>query len=703
MKKLSVILSLSSFIFLSNSIVSYADENLTENINSINSNIEINMEEKDNDIVDKFNDSDNTNLGTSEEIISNNNMDDFDKKISSDDLEISNSKEFSNQKSQNNINNSRESSYNKKESLNTNNIKEKLKNDEVNFNFYKIGDNVYCKNLENNKHVSTGWIQHKGKKYFCKKDGLLYTNQIITFGPKVAYYMGNDGAVVKSVISDNGVLRHANSKTGILSHIGWIEENNKKYFSKNNLGELYRNQVITFGPKVAYYMGNDGAVVKSVISDNGVLRHANSKTGILSHIGWIEENDKKYFSKNNLGELYRDQVITFGPKVAYYMGKDGSVTKSFFRLNGKLSYADKNTGKLSHVGWIEENGKKYFSKNNLGELYTNQIITFGPKVAYYMGKDGSVTKSFFKANGVLRHADKNTGQLSHVGWIEEDGKKYFSKNNLGELYVNQIITFGPKISYYMGRDGSIDTLSSGWCFKDGQTSYVYPNGKLAKGHVNIDGLKYYFDKKGYLKSKNGIDISIWNKIVNWKDIKNSGIDFVMIRSSGSFASNGKLYKDNNFVSNIRGALAAGLDVGVYHYSQAITNQEAITEANFVDSIIRPYKSRITLPIALDREIYTDSSGYVGRTYNIGREKDTEVSLTFLDHMKKLGYNPSFYSYTSYLNNSVNSSKISRKYPIWVAQYNYKCDYNGQYHMWQYTSKGKIKGIEGNVDLNLMYV
>ena len=634
MKKLATILSLSTFIFLSNSVVSYADEELMQN-----NNIEINMEEQDENTLDQVKDSENIILESSKEIDSNNNREDFDEDINSDNFEISISKQFTNQKMQSNLkNNPIKSDDNKKTLLSSDNIKEKLKNDEVNFDFYRVGDNVYCKNLENNKPISSGWFQHNGKKYFCKKDGLLYTNQIITFGPKVAYYMGSDGAVVKSVISDNGILRHANSQTGILSHIGWIEENNKKYFSKNNLGELYRNQVITFGPKVAYYMGSDGAVVKSVISDNGVLR-----------------------------------------------------------------YADLNTGILSHVGWIDENDKKYFSKNNLGELYTNQVITFGQKVAYYMGKDGSVTKSFFKANGILRHADKNTGRLSHVGWIEEDGKKYFSKNNLGELYVNQMITFGPKISYYMGSDGSIDTLSTGWFFKDGQTSYVYPNGKLAKGHVNIDGLKYYFDKNGYLKSKQGIDISIWNKIVNWKDIKNSGIDFVIIRSSGSFASNGKLYRDNNFISNIRGAFAAGLDVGVYHYSQAITNQEAITEANFVDSIIRPYKSRITLPIALDREIYTDSSGYVGRTYNISREKDTEVSLAFLDQLKKLGYNPSFYSYTSYLNNRVNSRKIAQKYPIWVAQYNYKCDYNGQYHMWQYTSKGKIKGIEGSVDLNVMYI
>ncbi|MDU6782439.1 MAG: GH25 family lysozyme, partial [Anaerococcus vaginalis] len=424
---------------------------------------------------------------------------------------------------------------------------------------------------------------------------------------------------------------------------------------------------------------------------------------ILSQTGWIEENGKKYFSKNNFGEIYRNQIITFGPKVAYYLGNNGYVLKSVFEDNGVLRHSDINTGILSQTGWIEENGKKYFSKNNFGELYRNQIITFGPKVAYYLGNNGYVLKSVFEDSGVLRHSDINTGILSQIGWIEENGKKYFSKNNFGELYVNQIITFGPKVSYYMGSDGSASKVSTGWFIKDGKTSYSFSDGSIAKGHVMINGLKYYFDNNGYLKSKVGIDISVWNEIVNWNEIKKAGIDFVIIRSSGSYAANGKLYKDSKFDSHIRGALNAGLQVGIYHYSQAITRDEAILEARYVDSIIRSYKSKLTLPVAFDRELYSESNGYYGRTYKIGKEKDAEVSLAFLDEITRLGYKGSFYSYTSYLNNQINMNKISPKYPVWVAQYNYKCDYKGPYTTWQYSSQGKVNGIRGNVDMNIMYV
>ena len=374
-----------------------------------------------------------------------------------------------------------------------------------------------------------------------------------------------------------------------------------------------------------------------------------------------------------------------------------------FEDNGVLRHSDINTGILSQTGRIEENGKKYFSKNNFGELYRNQIITFGPKVAYYLGNNGYVLKSVFEDNGVLRHSDINTGILSQIGWIEENGKKYFSKNNFGELYVNQIITFGPKVSYYMGSDGSASKVSTGWFIKDGKTSYSFSDGSIAKGHVMINGLKYYFDNNGYLKSKVGIDISVWNEIVNWNEIKKAGIDFVIIRSSGSYASNGKLYKDSKFDSHIRGALNAGLQVGIYHYSQAITRDEAILEARYVDSIIRSYKSKLTLPVAFDRELYSESNGYYGRTYKIGKEKDAEVSLAFLDEITRLGYKGSFYSYTSYLNNQINMNKISPKYPVWVAQYNYKCDYKGPYTTWQYSSQGKVNGIRGNVDMNIMYV
>ena len=562
MKNIVKILSLSTIIFISFSAKSYAyDEQVDENI--INSNVEskINVEKNDTDL---------ENDGETESESNNRN---FDSEINSDsDNKDSNNKEYDSREN----NSSNENDYsikNKRTLYKFNNLSNKIDNYESNFKFYKKDNNIYCVNANDNKPVDKGWIEHKGKKYFCKKDGQLYVNQIISFGPKVAYYMGSDGSVVKSVFRDKEVLRHA----------------------------------------------------------------------------------------------------------------------------------DYNTGILSHIGWIEENGKRYYSKNNLGELYTNQIISFGPKVAYYMGNDGATSKSFFWDRGILRHADKYTGILSHIGWIEENGKKYYSKNNFGELYRNQIISFGPKVKYYMGSDGSVGGLISGWFIKDGKTSYVFTNGKLAKGHVDIDGLKYYFDNKGYLRSKVGIDISIWNKIINWNDIKKAGIEFVIIRSSGSYAANGKLYKDDNFISNIRGAISAGLKVGVYHYSQAITKQEAINEARFVDSIIRPYKSKITLPVTFDREIYSAGNGHLGRTHNIGKDRDTEVSLAFLDEITRLGYKASFYSYTNYLNNRINMDKISKKYPVWVAQYHYKCDYKGSYYMWQYTSKGKIKGIRGNIDLNIMYV
>ncbi len=722
MKKIAKIISLSAIMLVGSSAISYADDGVQKAVDQISTNYNI---ESDLSSDDKLNNEETIN-SSKENSLDNENQNSVDKTIIKEKESID---DESNQEKDSNLNNNiskdnQEKIDNIEDKKDSTNITKNVENEESlsisddksfdnlksqsnlnqkRFKIYKENGKIYCMNIDDNKLVDTGWIDYDGKRYFCKKNGELYVNQIITFGPKVAYYLGSNGYVLKSVFEDNGVLRHSDINTGMLSQTGWIEENGKKYFSKNNFGELYRNQIITFGPKVAYYLGNNGYVLKSVFEDNGILRHSDINTGILSQTGWIEENGKKYFSKNNFGELYRNQIITFGPKVAYYLGNNGYVLKSVFEDNGVLRHSDINTGILSQTGWIEENGKKYFSKNNFGELYRNQIITFGPKVAYYLGNNGYVLKSVFEDNGVLRHSDINTGILSQIGWIEENGKKYFSKNNFGELYVNQIITFGPKVSYYMGSDGSASKVSTGWFIKDGKTSYSFSDGSIAKGHVMINGLKYYFDNNGYLKSKVGIDISVWNEIVNWNEIKKAGIDFVIIRSSGSYASNGKLYKDSKFDSHIRGALNAGLQVGIYHYSQAITRDEAILEARYVDSIIRPYKSKLTLPVAFDRELYSESNGYYGRTYKIGKEKDAEVSLAFLDEITRLGYKGSFYSYTSYLNNQINMNKISPKYPVWVAQYNYKCDYKGPYTTWQYSSQGKVNGIRGNVDMNIMYV
>ena len=592
MKKIAKIISLSAIMLVGSSAISYADDGVQKAVDQISTNYKI---ESDLSSDDKLNNEETIN-SSKENSLDNENQNSVDKTIinekeSIDDesneekdsnLNYNNSKD--NQEKIDNIEDKKDSTnitknVENEESLSISddksfdNVKSQSNLNQKRFKIYKENGKIYCMNIDDNKLVDTGWIDYDGKRYFCKKNGELYVNQIITFGPKVAYYLGNNGYVLKSVFEDNGILRHSDINTGILSQTGWIEENGKKYFSKNNFGELYRNQIITFGPKVAYYLGNNGYVLKSVFEDNGVLRHSDINTGILSQIGWIEEN----------------------------------------------------------------------------------------------------------------------------------GKKYFSKNNFGELYVNQIITFGPKVSYYMGSDGSASKVSTGWFIKDGKTSYSFSDGSIAKGHVMINGLKYYFDNNGYLKSKVGIDISVWNEIVNWNEIKKAGIDFVIIRSSGSYASNGKLYKDSKFDSHIRGALNAGLQVGIYHYSQAITRDEAILEARYVDSIIRPYKSKLTLPVAFDRELYSESNGYYGRTYKIGKEKDAEVSLAFLDEITRLGYKGSFYSYTSYLNNQINMNKISPKYPVWVAQYNYKCDYKGPYTTWQYSSQGKVNGIRGNVDMNIMYV
>ena len=592
MKKIAKIISLSAIMLVGSSAISYADDGVQKAVDQISTNYKI---ESDLSSDDKLNNEETIN-SSKENSLEKENQNSVDKTIinekeSIDDesneekdsnLNYNNSKD--NQEKIDNIEDKKDSTniiknVENEESLSISddksfeNVKSQSNLNQKRFKIYKENGKIYCMNIDDNKLVDTGWIDYDGKRYFCKKNGELYVNQIITFGPKVAYYLGNNGYVLKSVFEDNGVLRHSDINTGILSQTGWIEENGKKYFSKNNFGELYRNQIITFGPKVAYYLGNNGYVLKSVFEDNGVLRHSDINTGILSQIGWIEEN----------------------------------------------------------------------------------------------------------------------------------GKKYFSKNNFGELYVNQIITFGPKVSYYMGSDGSASKVSTGWFIKNGKTSYSFSDGSIAKGHVMINGLKYYFDNNGYLKSKVGIDISVWNEIVNWNEIKKAGIDFVIIRSSGSYASNGKLYKDSKFDSHIRGALNAGLQVGIYHYSQAITRDEAILEARYVDSIIRPYKSKLTLPVAFDRELYSESNGYYGRTYKIGKEKDAEVSLAFLDEITRLGYKGSFYSYTSYLNNQINMNKISPKYPVWVAQYNYKCDYKGPYTTWQYSSQGKVNGIRGNVDMNIMYV
>lgn len=194
----------------------------------------------------------------------------------------------------------------------------------------------------------------------------------------------------------------------------------------------------------------------------------------------------------------------------------------------------------------------------------------------------------------------------------------------------------------------------------------------------------------------GIDVSKWNGDIDWDKVKADGVEFVMIRCGYRGSATGALVEDPAFLANIRGAKKAGLKVGVYFFTQAINEVEAVEEASMVIALCDGYE--LDYPVIIDSE----GAGGDGRADSLDAETRTKVCMAFCETIENAGYEPGVYASRSWYNANLEVEELD-KYRIWLAEYRSTPLYSGYYDMWQYTSKGKIDGIEGNVDLNISYM
>ncbi len=191
----------------------------------------------------------------------------------------------------------------------------------------------------------------------------------------------------------------------------------------------------------------------------------------------------------------------------------------------------------------------------------------------------------------------------------------------------------------------------------------------------------------------GIDVSKWNKEIDWEAVKASGVEFVIIRCGYRGSKTGVLVEDPYFRKNIEGAKAAGLDVGVYFFTQAITQSEAVEEASMVLSLIKDCE--------LEYPIFIDTEGSGGRADSLDVATRTEICRAFCETIEQADYEAGVYASRNWFYNQVDDDVLSQ-YSIWVAEYREEPLYTGRYDIWQYTSSGSVDGIEGRVDLNMSY-
>ncbi len=191
--------------------------------------------------------------------------------------------------------------------------------------------------------------------------------------------------------------------------------------------------------------------------------------------------------------------------------------------------------------------------------------------------------------------------------------------------------------------------------------------------------------------KVGIDVSYHNKEINWKAVKDSGVDFALIRTSYGWEEWDN-QTDVRLKENIAGAKAAGIPIGAYHCSYARNRKEANLEADFF--IDRLKWTQWEYPVFVDMEMQTQR--------NLTNAQRTEVLLTFLYRLKKAGYYTGYYTNLNWTRHMLDMNRL-RRYDLWIAQWNKACHCTHPYGVWQFTSEGVVPGIEGDVDMNLCYV
>ncbi len=253
----------------------------------------------------------------------------------------------------------------------------------------------------------------------------------------------------------------------------------------------------------------------------------------------------------------------------------------------------------------------------------------------------------------------------------------------GIVYLNEIVTTETSISSITFTETTLSTT-----FTETTQNVTVPKN-------NRNSYSFYKDKN-LTTSIKGIDVSEFQGYIDWQKVKESGIEFAFIRIGCRTYADGGIIFDNRFKENLYSADRAGIKTGVYFFSQALTVEEAIEEADEVIEAIRPFN--ITYPVVFDWEIIAED---YARTDEISIDSLSDCCVAFCERIKEAGYTPMIYQNTSTLIYNIDLPRI-KEYDIWLAEYNDQPTYYYDYKIWQYTSEGHVDGISTDVDLNVSF-
>ena len=233
-----------------------------------------------------------------------------------------------------------------------------------------------------------------------------------------------------------------------------------------------------------------------------------------------------------------------------------------------------------------------------------------------------------------------------------------------------------------------------------QEEIIIPYTNYDWSKLNNDSFYTYEDDNYY--SMFGIDVAAHQDKIDWKKVKQAGVEFAYIRLGYRGATEGLLHTDLEFENNYKGAVENNIKVGVYWYAQPISEEESVAEAEYVIDVLDGRK--LDLPIVYDFEETEFSDGTISRMHDMKRDDRTSMAVSFLNEIKKTPYESMIYTNLYWSNKCYDWTRLS-EYPIWFAQYDVEHpDYDRPFVMWQYTDRGEIEGInEHYVDFDIMFI
>ena len=428
---------------------------------------------------------------------------------------------------------------------------------------------------------------------------------------------------------------------------------------------------------VLYYFNKMGIETSGLIYEGDAVYYLSDHA--LTKNNWLTiEQDTYYFNANGVAV----SGVSLVNNVYYCFNESSLLVKDGFKtILGQTYYAD-SEGK-AQIGWYTNaDGTYYFSSNG------NMLLGFQniEGATYCFASDGKMLKGFQSIDSKIYYFLDSGKMALGLQTIGND-TYYFSSN--GARYSGAVTINGT--FYCFDQEGK---KVDGFQTTDGYTYHYDSSGNMTTGFYSVAGLKFFFNSHGQLISttaKKIIDVSYAQGTINWDTVKSSGdIDGAILRCGF-----GTIGGDEQFARNVANCNRLGIPYGAYLYSYAENTTEAYSEAQNCIARLQAAGASLSYPVYYDLEANKFTSHLTKAEY-------TAIAKTFISTMEAAGYNVKIYSYTYLLNEKLSDSALL-PYVDWVAQYNWRCNYDlTTYSGWQYTSSGSVPGISGKVDISLWY-